>query len=178
MRTCTVCHEVKPSTEFSPFKHGRDGLKPACKPCSNARQRVYQARHKGGERKCLDCGCVFVAGGSLTYCRQCRNRRDREYHRNRRLADPEAAHLAKKNKHLRHQYGITLAQYDAMLAAQGSGCAVCGVPSSGDRKLSVDHCHVTGRVRGLLCSRCNYALGQFDDRPELLRQAAIYLEAS
>jgi hypothetical protein len=179
MRTCTVCRESKPLAEFSPFKYGRDGLKPACKPCSNERQRIYRARHTGKERKCADCGSPFTASSSLTYCRPCRNRRDREYHRNRRLSDPEAARLAKKDKHLRHQYGITLAEYNDMLAAQGGGCAICGAERSVDgRTLAVDHCHATGRVRGLLCARCNYALGLIDDRPELLRRAAVYLEAS
>lgn len=68
-----------------------------------------------------------------------------------------------------------------MLAAQGGGCAICGVvPSEQKAKyrsfLHVDHCHVTGRVRGLLCGEHNLLLGRFNDNPALLRLAAAYLE--
>jgi hypothetical protein len=53
--------------------------------------------------------------------------------------------------------GVTVEQYDAMLAAQGGGCAICGTKPK-TRRLDVDHDHKTGRVRGLLCHRCNRAL--------------------
>lgn len=78
-------------------------------------------------------------------------------------------------------YGITVEQYDAMLAEQGGVCALCGKPPamnggpSGNR-LHVDHDHETGRVRALLCSTCNISLGGFRDDPVLLRKAADYLE--
>jgi len=62
-----------------------------------------------------------------------------------------------------------------MLTKQGGVCLVCFCPPAGKR-LAVDHDHVTGAVRGLLHIRCNAGLGQFDDDPALLRQAADYLE--
>lgn len=55
------------------------------------------------------------------------------------------------------------------------GCEVCGVILAG-RELAVDHCHESGKVRGLLCHSCNMGIGQFKDSPELLRKAAVYLE--
>lgn len=64
-----------------------------------------------------------------------------------------------------------------MLAEQSGLCAVCYGPAVGKSdKLSVDHDHATGRVRGLLCHHCNAALGHLMDDPNLLRKAAIYLE--
>lgn len=75
------------------------------------------------------------------------------------------------------QYGITRADFDALLASQGSVCGICGQNWSGTttKDWHVDHCHETGYVRGVLCHHCNIALGHFDDRPELLERAASYL---
>ncbi len=73
-------------------------------------------------------------------------------------------------------YGLEPGQFDAMLAAQGGGCAICHEPASSDgRGLHVDHDHETGRVRGLLCNSCNHGLGKFRDDPALLRAAIKYL---
>jgi hypothetical protein len=77
-----------------------------------------------------------------------------------------------KDSHLK-KYGITLADYNAMLAQQNRACAIC--PRQSSRTLAVDHCHVTGRVRRLLCNRCNVGLGNFDDDPVLVLSAAAYL---
>lgn len=82
----------------------------------------------------------------------------------------------RKSWDLQRAYGISKADYDRMLAAQGGVCATCKQPQAGSRRLAVDHCHMTGAVRGLLCTRCNYALGQARDNPALLRAMANYLE--
>lgn len=79
---------------------------------------------------------------------------------------------------LHERYGITLEQYGLMLEAQGGGCKICGSSSpkrKGSKNLVVDHCHISGRVRGLLCYRCNVGLGNFEDNPELLSKALQYL---
>jgi hypothetical protein len=71
-------------------------------------------------------------------------------------------------------YGITVEDYDQMLESQGGGCYICGVgPSS--RALDIDHDHRTGKVRGLLCSNHNRALGLLGDDPDLLLAAHTYL---
>jgi len=78
------------------------------------------------------------------------------------------------------EHGLTPATYRAMLCAQGGVCAICGKAETAKRNgktawLSVDHDHGTGRVRQLLCSACNTAIGMFRDDPELLERAAAYL---
>ena len=73
------------------------------------------------------------------------------------------------------RYDLTVEQYDELLAEQGGVCAICKGPST-EKGYHVDHDHVTKRVRGLLCSRCNVGLGQFKDSPDRLRVAVEYLE--
>lgn len=76
------------------------------------------------------------------------------------------------------QYGLTPDDLARMVEAQGNRCAICNEePSSGPgRRLHVDHCHTTGKVRELLCNNCNHMLGQAREKPELLRAAAAYIE--
>ena len=70
---------------------------------------------------------------------------------------------------------MTIEQYDAMLEAQSGGCFICSRSPREDISLHVDHDHSTGKVRGILCFRCNNALADFQEDPELLRKAASYL---
>lgn len=80
---------------------------------------------------------------------------------------------------IEYKFGVTAEQYYQMLEEQGGVCAICKQPPSGRfKKLAVDHCHKTGKVRGLLHSGCNTALGRFGDDPEVLRNAVAYLESS
>lgn len=88
--------------------------------------------------------------------------------------------LRRSMKHYyKRKYGITAADKEKLLAAQGGKCAVCPSTSPGSRKgWHVDHCHKTGRVRGILCQGCNLALGHVADSPQRLRDLASYLEAA
>jgi len=72
------------------------------------------------------------------------------------------------------RYGLAPEAYDLMLAEQGGVCAICRGPEV--RTFHVDHDHLTGRVRGILCASCNHVLGRMKDDPALLRAAAAYLE--
>jgi Recombination endonuclease VII len=99
--------------------------------------------------------------------------------KDRRQRDPEGF----RNRTLLDRYGITAQEYDQMLGSQGNLCAICEQPETRFdprwkkiRGLSVDHDHETGKVRGLLCSNCNTALGLIQDNPALLRKALAYLE--
>ena len=80
----------------------------------------------------------------------------------------------RRNAHLVKTYGITVEQYDHMLEQQGGHCALCpAVPKRAS--LHVDHDHVTGRVRGILCSGCNRVLGFIEARPDWHDRAVAYL---
>jgi hypothetical protein len=71
------------------------------------------------------------------------------------------------------RYGLSVAEYEAMLKRP---CAICGVTMrEGRNRFSIDHDHDTGKVRDVLCSPCNLALGQFRDDPEVLERAVAYL---
>ncbi len=74
------------------------------------------------------------------------------------------------------KYGLTGNDYINMLIACDGKCEICG-GSDRDRLLAVDHCHETGRVRGLLCGNCNHSLGKVKDNPSTLRKMADYLES-
>jgi hypothetical protein len=73
------------------------------------------------------------------------------------------------------QYGIDANAYYALLDAQGGVCAICGKVNANNWKLSVDHDHQSGKIRGLLCHLCNIGLGGFGDDIESLSMAIAYL---
>lgn len=113
-------------------------------------------------RRCVECGEVkpidafHLAGkkGRRHCCPPCLSAR--------RAANGE--HRTPENRRrekLRDKYGITVEQYDLMLAAQQGRCAICDKPPT-KRALAVDHCHATGVVRALLCSPCNTSLGGYE----------------
>jgi hypothetical protein len=106
----------------------------------------------------------------------------KEYHaeyreRNHLTLVPQA-----RLNHVRRKYNLDAADYLQMINEQGNLCAICKQPETwttkyGDvRPLAVDHCHKTGKVRGLLCTRCNATLGYVDDNVQILKDAIAYLE--
>ena len=95
---------------------------------------------------------------------------DNARRRRRRAADPDL-----RDKCRVQSYGLSLQDYRAMLERQGKVCGICKTPG---KPLCVDHCHATGKVRGLLCRDCNLGLGNYKDNPVFTRAATAYLEAS
>jgi hypothetical protein len=95
-----------------------------------------------------------------------------------RARHPERVKRRKHAWDMRRLYGFSVERRLALLADQHYRCAICGYVQGSDcnRRLSVDHDHVTGRVRGLLCTRCNSAIGHMMDDPVRLRDAAAYIE--
>lgn len=83
--------------------------------------------------------------------------------------------LVQKNSSLKRNFNITYADYLALLTKQNNRCEICKSLNSSKKHFHVDHCHKTGKVRGLLCRKCNTGLGFFDDNPELLIKAAEYI---
>lgn len=120
-----------------------------------------------GMKRCRHAGHVYPA--TKRRCPKC-------YDRNKSLHQQKA--------HIKHRYGITLEQYHEMLDAQGGGCAICKGPGKSWRKseflvprlFDVDHDHVTGKVRGLLCNSCNRRLvATLEQLGHLIEPAREYL---
>lgn len=115
--------------------------------------------------------------GRAGLCRPCENKSEAEW---RRTTDKGLA--MQRRSHRRYKYGLEPSDYDAMAEAQGGVCAICEQPESivGARgvpkSLSIDHNHITGVTRGLLCQRCNQGIGNMKENPARLRAAADYLE--
>lgn len=114
------------------------------------------------------------ADGLTFYCKLCCNAKVKK----RQESDPErfaaGQRLTSWRWTLKNRYNMTETDYNAMLAAQGGGCALCHKPP-GVKKLPVDHDHATGATREILCDDCNKGLGNFHDDPVLLLAAADYL---
>lgn len=118
------------------------------------------------------------------------NRRQREYYA-KRVSEGYVAKRSVNQKPtrpelrrdwtLKRQYGITLDDLNNMLQEQGGKCAICtkAIVAIGTREANdsacVDHCHDTGKIRGLLCRSCNTAIGLLQDSPDVIRAAAYYL---
>jgi hypothetical protein len=86
--------------------------------------------------------------------------------------------VRRRNRELKlsRRYGITLVEYEQLLADQKSQCAICDRAHDDEAPLHVDHCHTTGRVRGLLCRPCNNAIGHFGEDLARMQRAIAYLE--
>lgn len=115
-------------------------------------------------------------------CKDCQNKCSRRWNKKnsrkrreteeKRREDP-ARKAYRRGWMLETKYNMTLEAFDALSEAQGHVCKICGEPEA--PHLFVDHDHVTGEVRGLLCNKCNAGLGMFRDCPEHLENAAEYL---
>jgi hypothetical protein len=81
-----------------------------------------------------------------------------------------------RNWSIKKKFGINLTEYNRMLAAQGSVCAICFTkPNLRHANLAIDHDHATGKIRALLCARCNTAIGHLMDSPTVVESAVAYL---
>lgn len=146
---------------------------------ANAHKKKVRANRKVNG-KCYRC-CTRAAdlpSGSCSVCHQQHLKRERL----RRKNQPERI----RDSYLKNKYGISLKEYLVKLEQQKGVCAICGKAPQPSEKtkgdveayavLAVDHDHVTGTVRGLLCRACNTAIGFFEDRIEIMRSAISYLE--
>ncbi len=150
-KTCTKCKVVQTVDDFYRDARCKSGYRSVCKTCVNAKAREWQ-RNNPDRMKAISA-------------------RGREKMR-------QSGRL--KDRYLRDRFGITIEDYNRMLDEQNGACAICGRPETSMhqgkiRDLAVDHCHATGRVRGLLCGNCNNGLGRFEDDPDRMLAAAIYV---
>lgn len=153
-RECNRCGKVMPLSEF-----------------------YRQGKHNLPVRRCKKChGKATVESRLRRLGRDAMAQKQREYNARR---DPRT----RVSNHFRSRYGLTIDEWEALAASQDNACAICQMQieeiqphPSGNRTLHVDHCHDTNRVRGLLCSNCNRAIGAFRDDPEIMRRAIAYIE--
>lgn len=150
---------------------------------------------------CVDCRVEFEyeyrTGPTRQRCNDCRSNRkndtdraksqrwrennreayiayQRNYHQARK-DDPEYRRMRRENM-VRYTYGIEQAEVDALIEAQGGKCAICqGDRNGAGKRLHIDHCHDTRKIRGMLCSKCNTAVGLLDDDPARAEAVAAYL---
>lgn len=155
MKSCTKCQQSKPLDEFRVHcGHARG----ECRACERIKARERDP--------------VKLAAAA------------RKWSKNNPAKRNAAKRLwyAKNKDHQRVQvrrrtYGLTDSAYQAMLIEQRGSCAICQTPFEDlPRAVHIDHCHATGKVRGLLCRTCNLVIGFFKDDTERLLKAAIYLE--
>ncbi|MEV6173738.1 endonuclease VII domain-containing protein [Streptomyces sp. NPDC051954] len=178
-KQCRKCERDLPLAAFARDKNRRDGLQVHCRECV----AEYSASHYRRRREALGKPVrerVDVPPGHKL-CRTCGEVKSHsEWHRNATASDGLSTRckacraVQGRQGHLKRQYGLTEGELDELIASQGGVCCIClsALPAH------VDHCHQTGRVRGVLCFSCNAALGQFKDRPDVIRRAATYVEGN
>ncbi len=160
-KRCRHCGELKPLEQFHRDRSVKDGRRPECKACTAAKRRARYRKDPAAE----------IA--RVKAWQQANAARLNDYRRRRRQ-DP-GVKRRDRDGHLRRRFGITIEQYESRLEAQGGGCAICGRGEPDGGSLHVDHDHDTGRVRALLCVRCNNGIALFDEDPAVLRYAADYV---
>lgn len=167
IKKCTICKIDKSATfqEFSPNLRVKSGLRSSCRDCERNRKKLWWKNNKDR---------------ILTYNKKL-------YRENKEKVIKQVKQWAKdnpekiRNNKLKHNFGITLDQYNKLLQTQNGCCAICNAHESNfNKKLAVDHCHITKKIRGLLCSNCNIAIGKLkgDKNTDLLKNAIKYLEKS
>ena len=173
MKRCSSCGETKPASNFGRNRALGDGLSFYCLSCNRAKSNAhYRERRKAlgkpvrdyswvpeGFRWCPSCEQAIAcenfdtASGLTSWCKRCKS-------------------VANRNAYFYRKYGLTERELNALRKAQQDQCGICGAP--GPEHL--DHDHATGKIRKLLCQRCNQGLGLFRDEPYLLQVAALYVE--
>ncbi|MFE1789575.1 endonuclease VII domain-containing protein [Streptomyces sp. NPDC059525] len=172
-KQCPRCGLVKPLEAFASNKAMRDGLQCYCRPCA---AEYHQQRQKAKGKNVRP---RVEAPEGYKYCRRCGEIKPHsEWDRNKTASDGLSTRckacraIESRAAHLKRAYGMTEAERDEMVAAQGGLCCICLKAPA----VHVDHCHETGRVRGVLCFNCNSAIGKLGDDPDTLRRAISYLE--
>ena len=166
-KECNKCNRTLPVSEFYPRRDRPGQYRSSCKVCGGAASAKWQRENP---EKASAAGKRFYYKNS-----EAEVRRAQEHQK----SNPDQ----KRNWYLMSKYNMSLAEFQALEAAQEYRCAGCGneedvivATSSKRRNLHVDHCHKTGTNRGLLCTRCNLALGYLLDDPERIKGLLSYIE--
>ncbi len=178
-KQCARCSRLLPLTDFKwLYRHDRgkdERFRDAwCQPCRRAYKRLPAQLEKAAARTWIK----KELDPALKEQSRLRSSAYYKAHKELVLAKMRTKGAAGGWLHnrLRKKFGIGLDEYYAMHEAQGGKCKLCGREEmTRQRRLAVDHCHTTGKVRGLLCHHCNTGLGNFNDSVELLHKAVAYL---
>src|SRR5574341_664351 len=129
-------------------------------------------------RECSSCNKIKnlseFYNGNQYHCKECQKERARAS----RINNPEYHKEYQRKRNLKRYFNITINDYDDLLKQQNGVCTICKEVCKTGNRLSVDHCHKTNKIRGLLCVRCNNGLGNFKDNCAILYNAIKYLEVS
>ncbi|MCI0443008.1 endonuclease VII domain-containing protein [bacterium] len=173
-RFCSVCEIQFRLKDGFRLRSGR--RKKFCSPqCID----IYRQSQEIQEKKCKECGVSFVG---IKYCSaSCRYKHRDEIHQKRLASDSqykEQHHIKVSAQHLTRHHGMNLHQFKKMLISQDHKCAICGcgLDKRFKTRISVDHDHISGNIRSLLCHHCNSAIGFLKDDPILALKAARYLK--
>lgn len=184
-KRCSKCGVEKPVSEFWRRAANTDGLSGHCKQCA----RPYHSAKKAQTASANTNRDESLLPQRLTCCRCKQEKASSAFYRDKRSAtgresaciecEKERSRLSNKERiRSLKRYSLTLDDYACMLALQGGRCAICnGAESKGNGHFAVDHDHTTGRVRGLLCSACNTAIGLLQENPKIMMAACEYLVA-
>jgi hypothetical protein len=156
MRTCNKCKKPKALEEFSRDRNHKDGRTYDCKLCRAAKHRQWT---KDNPEKVKET-----------------NERYAPY-RKQYYQKPEVK-LKHRKRHIEKKYNISYSEYEKMLDAQLSLCYICNRPEPQERNeyLAVDHCHKTGKIRKLLCSRCNMVVGLLEENFAIADKIKEYIK--
>lgn len=164
---------------------GREFTRPSGMAPKRWNRRVTCNRSCRPQRAAYDMVCtactrpIIKTAPNRRFCADCRveRRRATDRERQRTIRSTPEYRLKYRAYSLGRNYGITIDQFDVILARQGGVCAICGSPDPRWTKAwHVDHDHRSGFIRGILCQGCNLLVGMSRDRADVLRQAADYLE--
>lgn len=158
MKTCSKCLCPQEDAQFYKQISNRDGLKSKCKTCASLSDKARYKNMSPDQR---------AAEKLRGFSRRARDKIIPEAITKRSLASRK--HLLKSS------YGLTLETWSQMLAEQGGVCAICKSSPPPKRNFVVDHNHITGKLRGLLCVKCNCALGLLKESPIIAASLIQYI---
>jgi hypothetical protein len=165
-KRCYVCKIHYETTAFGSNAASWDGLSSLCKPCA----RVKSARSNA--LKTPEQERMWRRARMADPEKRARTLANKKAWQ---AANPEKAREIAMAGQLKTKYGLTRADYKALVDGQAGVCAVCSGPPPTGKRLVVDHNHETGKIRALLCSSCNIMIGHSQERPEALEAGAAYL---
>lgn len=150
IKRCSKCLEVKPRSEFNK-EHGRE--RAYCKICHRKMSKEHASKNRAAVKQYQKAWRDANREKTRQYARATYSKMSKE-----QIAKKAAYN---KKRFLERKYGMTQADWDRQLSEQGGICAICRIPGRLGKhgKLAVDHCHETGKVRGLLCTSCNVSIG-------------------